>query len=933
MSLLNFFHGVSTLPFNVHQEIVSQTFAINSYSPLSIENALSQPWLFVRNHSLGASEAETFMGDWSNRTKHHSHTYCVIITNKRIAATTVLTEDGKFCTEGEDNTTFLCWMTREEKIQLWVHLMKQAYSTLAADGNHIPKQLLPFCFMLSDCEWLLKGNISNEQMLRDKAKRSFVINWLHYADETTYALPTAPDTRMPLNGYKLACYAGYYMFVMVEKHAYVPYQHAMMRWLKLVLAEYEEEYNAQKRIVHNVFNRQVYQQWVRPENEAHLKRFQKAIGNVIHGLLYSSVKKEAAVETQGHKFMNNQKPVSDRYIWMTRLPSYLDRKSALTPAANPIICTNYSTIELSAVQQGDLELLRQLSLRVNDDHVYIVMEKTSALRVNRVLDEYVHLWMPLQDAAKPHLYDIQHNDQPATLMVWNRHAMYTLQCLAVCNAVGKNTDKRKQFQYGLPLGQLLSYTDWNAEANTYPNLITQYLKGIYLLLNNNQPANCHDNELYGYIYNTLDKDPVANASNVNATYNRLVGHILATGENDDGSRAHSYMLPYTEKVGEKNVQKRHIRASDIKWLMLSLLSPHCTRVIDQKSVASLGAKYPAAYNLLRERVDLEQPKAIKFEWQNHRDRRTVDFDKPVISQEQKILNDQNWYEVKPCVFMNLMDACVADKLQPIEIWYLIHRLRAVMPCSVAHLKHVFDNPNTKYPSNWMDLTTSIPAKDKAHMPTQRIDPITKPDEVITKLLWVAVHAMLMGIPSVTELLPPNAYINDNSHDWRNLEATLLSTTRSPRVMVDTTNSDDRYLHDTFLLADVFLPHIGNPIAPWYESMAQSLPPVHASYVDVVQQRMLDACSGADAPRVKRGLAPVTERPNVTIDTGESSGAAAAAALESPHLMFTDNTSGVAYSPGREKQVTPTSRRGLLSKNTTPTHVSKRSRSSSVKPTN
>jgi hypothetical protein len=147
------------------------------------------------------------------------------------------------------------------------------------------------------------------------------------------------------------------------------------------------------------------------------------------------------------------------------------------------------------------------------------------------------------------------------------------------------------------------------------------------------------------------------------------------------------------------------------------------------------------------------------------------------------------------------------------------------------------------------------------------------------------------------------------------------------------NSDDRYIHDTFLLADVFLPHIGNPIAPWYESMAQSLPHAHASYVDVVQQRMMESSSAADAPRAKRGLAPVTERPNVTIETGESSGGGTAAALESPHLMFTDNTSGVANSPGRDRQVTPTMRRGLTSKNTTPTHVNKKIRSSSVKPTN
>jgi hypothetical protein len=281
--------------------------------------------------------------------------------------------------------------------------------------------------------------------------------------------------------------------------------------------------------------------------------------------------------------------------------------------------------------------------------------------------------------------------------------------------------------------------------------------------------------LYRYMYNHLDTDFALSPRDINSTYSRLIMYLLIM------MMVHVHTVTCCHTAG---AAQRYIRTSDIKWLILSLMTPHCIRVIHKKDVAALADKYPAAYNLLRERVKLEQPQAVKFEWQSHRERRDIHFDKPVISQEQKVLNDPNWLEVKPCVFMDLMNTAVSDKLPPIQLWYMIHRLRAVLPCTVAHLKLVFDNHSVKYPSNWMDLTTSISAKDKPHMPAPNIHPFSKPGEIITKLLWVAVHAMLMGIPSITELLPVDGYINDNSHEWKDLEAALLSTTRSPRVMVD-----------------------------------------------------------------------------------------------------------------------------------------------------
>lgn len=918
-SLASLFQGVPLVHFPVSSSVAHERFELRHYPSSVILATLQQPWRFVHSYTLGTDTVEKFIRaqNWVDRPKQHTHNTCVVLTRTKDYRGSLLNEDGTFPT---DNHATICWMTLHEKLHLFIYLLNTPKKQLRPQGP-ILKQLLPLLFALKSCDWITDADLPNEEALRDKAKRTHIINWISYAMEGTFALPH--DTNpVDLSSHQVMLYTGHIVMVMTEKALAAPeeYMHSIITWLKECMTVYHVDYWSLMHHVDSVFNRQRYDKWKRPERAALLDTLQKAVKDVLFALVLGNSDKEAKVGAQGHTYSNNPKPIADRYQWLHRLPTSSDGRPALRVATNPVQWTSFHTLEFEGALQCNYIALEQLEACSEVGWVFMVMPKASALQVQRVLQHYSHLWKPLYE-REPKVIDFFHQREPVAIVAWNPTALYQLQCLSVCNAASLNTSNDVAYHYALPLGRLLN---WKQEPSSacYNRLLDQYIRGIYILLGVNTLTDCVDNLAQAYVRGVeiqhLDLHPL----HINDLYVRLLRYLFI-----DSRRKHPHEVPYSYLVSE-------IEPRNVKMVMLSLLTPHCYHAIHCHDTETIMRSHQAVYGLLNRFVALNTPPvSVTLPWHHVRTSKAQPSS-AVLCHDQTTLNDPKWYVMSPTKYVEFLEHALDEAIAPGALWEVITKMRSILPCSTQHLQRVFNN--TPYPPDWNALTTFVPREQQQYVPTPHTPPvITTPDSpieplspqldemdapslnidafelTIQKIVIVTMHMLLTGVTDFQTLLPTHsiaeAYIKDTSDTYTNTETALFSDCTVPIVVRDSSTRTIGSLLDSFLLSDVFLPCTGSPVASWYESLAAADPPMDLQYLQRVQQKHPNTVNSVN----------LATPPGLTINsrkrTKVNSPSGTATVLSPIHRLnlhlnsdpFVDVTRQAApYSPGQKRAVTP-----------------------------
>lgn len=824
--LSQFFNNDPTVPFSVTAVVPHDRFELRSYRPDIVYSTLQQPWRFAYSYTLGTDTVEKFIRGqlWMDRPKHPTRNTCVILTRTTEYGTSVLAEDGTF---PSDSRATICWMSLQEKLQLFVHLVGTPKHKLQPQG-HIPKQLLPLLFELKSCDWVTEADLSNETVLREKAKRSTFIHWLSYAHDTTLALPR--DTNpVDLTQHQLMLYAGFIAKVMAEKdkeHMTHFTVHAAVNWVKECMTAYRDSHWPLLQHVDEVFDRQKYEKWKRPERHVLFKEMRKVVKDVLFALVLGNSDKEMKESSQGHVYRSNPKPIADRFQWLHRLPPSSDGKPALHPSINPIQWVSFHSIEAQCVLHCDYITLDTLENLHEQKWVFMVLPDASALQVSRIVQHYSALLKPLHE-TEPVVMDLLYQGRPVALFAWHPSALHQMQCMAVLNAASIDASDGVMYHPALPLGKLLN---WKVDTNSglLHHLLDHYIRGLYVLLGGLTSPNSPENLMQACARNhhvpCADLHPIA----YNETYIQLIAYLFM-----DARETHKNKVPYRYLVLDVPTQ-------DVKLVMLSLLTPHCYHAIHHDHAEYMLKAYPSVYGIVNQVIGLTSaPTAVTLPWKQSRNVKSRSDTPGVLCHDQSSLNDAKWFVVPPTKYIALLQAMLKENASPDAIWYFIHHTQSILPCSTAHLHRVF--VNTPYPSDWSMLTGFVARDVQPHMPRPGAMP-PHDNEVVTtiKLLFVTVHMLLMGFNDMAQLLPvedPNtAFLKENVGAYINMHDALFNEATTPIVVRDNTNRCTATLMDSFLLSDVFLPSTGSPVPSWYESLVAAGPTLDPQYLQRVQHK-------------------------------------------------------------------------------------------------
>lgn len=822
--LSQFFANDTVVPFSVTSDVQHSRFELRSHRPDIVYATLQQPWRFVYSYTLGTDTVEKFIRGqrWMDRTKYHTHNTCVILTRTTEYATSLLAEDGTF---PSDSRAIVCWMSLQEKLQLFIHLINTPKPKLQPQG-HISKQLLPLLFELKSCDWITETDIPNETVLREKAKRSTLIHWLSYAHDTTLTLPH--DTNpVDLTPHQLMLYTGYAAKVMAEKDPVAHFTvHAAMNWIKECMATYREGHWPLLQHVDEVFDRQKYDKWKRPERQLLFRELKKVVKDVLFALVLGNSDKEMKESSQGHVYRSNPKPISDRYQWLHRLPPSSDGKPSLHPAINPVEWVSYHSIETQCVLHCDFTTLDTLENLYEQKWVFMVMYDASALQVMRVLTHYAALLKPLHE-QEPVVMDVHYQGRPVAVLSWHPSALHQLQCLAALNAASIDTTEGVVYHTALPLGKLLS---WKVDAQScrYQHLLNQYIRGIYILLGAFTSPNSPQNLLQVYARGNDIPYTELHTDCLNSMYVQLIAYLF-----DEARLVHRNKVPYQYLV-------THIPAQDVRLVVLSLFTPHCYHAIHRDHVELMLNSYPPVYTIINKVINLAGPPvAVTLPWNQARNVKVRSNTPGVLCHDQLRLNDAKWYVVPPTKYVVLLEEMLKENVSADALWCFIHHTQSILPCSTTHLERVF--VNTPYASDWGTLTGFIPHNAQPHTAKPSTG-VLQDDEVLrtVKLLFVTMHMLLVGFTDMEKLLPVEsadvAFLKEDVGVYLNMHDALFNDATTPIVVRDSNNRCIATLLDSFLLSDVFLPSNGSPVPSWYESLVAAGPSADPQYLQRVQQK-------------------------------------------------------------------------------------------------
>lgn len=787
-----------------------ERFELRSYPTYIAEAALMQPWVFVENVSVGDRAAHDYCTKHGliDGRKHYSRLYSVVFTRTEVPAQEETLDERGACKV--DPAATVCWMTRDDKLSLFVHLINTPEARLGTD-RCIIREMLPLLFMLQNSEWLLLYPIKDEHSLREKAKRNHSINFLSYYHPRTFTLhPTSGNHKATV--FQLTCCAGWIALQQAERVTEVSQQHALLRWLKRALSHPRQGFFENKRMVEELFDNERYKVYRRSDNAEKLQQYREVIHATLVALTTSDPTKEATSSDQGYRFPNNPRYISDRYQWLRLLPKTSVYSTSLHPAANTIRWTTFWSLEKKTVATGDFLVAEKFTLEYKVEYTaYVVFEKATAMQLEPVLREYEYLVRSLS-TEQPQLFDL-YLDEAVVVMCWNAEAARRLQCLGVCAAASHSVNAELSYLPWLPIAQLLHLDPAQPQ-------IQYYLMGLYLLLAH---GTADGSEMHNFIYD----QPPMDVEKINQVYQSFVLKLVWA----DPAVKDPLSIPM-QLHGER-----------LQTAIMSLLLPHAMHALHNTDMKMLQEHYPKLARLLQQNfvpgIHTVRPHDPKL----HVTPVTVHDEWHVTGHDNAELYKPHWNVLDFDKFIVVLEALTTDGYTIHDMWVFLSTAMAVVPCSTAHLERLLKRV---YPSDWTSLTIPVDAEQRAALPP----PPTNLDELPGPVAaWLTIHAMLSGLPDIRELFEDGKEeISLSSYRITNLLHAMSNPQRQPVVMRDMANHTDHGLYNTFLLCDTFLKAQNRPLNHWFESLMNAEPRAHESWLSSIHEQGFKRQQAPSAPR-------------------------------------------------------------------------------------